>query len=313
MQRYGDFTGFTLGGIHSSNLNILRISDGSRYNENLLPTFQDKTVQIPGGDGTYYFYSNYTQRQISINIAYDSMTEQNMRELRQLLGTKDFLTLKFDETPYKEYIVRPQGQPQLKYICFDTPDGQRVYKGEGTIQLIAYFPFAKSIYKFLNESTDSNKDEWSNSNVLPTSATYATNSSYNEFYNVSSQKITRVINTGDLDTDFILTFTLDTTKTQFDLGQIQINEVGNSKFYGNLKFNTIPTTALPSDAAKIYIDSKTELIGVLDTNDSITDTLLNGYLDIGDFFKIKTGESTITISNNLNTTPTQIDYKYLYY
>ena len=55
----GDFLGFTYNGIHSSELGIFRVSDGSRYTENLLPTIQDKTVQVPGADGTYYFGSYF--------------------------------------------------------------------------------------------------------------------------------------------------------------------------------------------------------------------------------------------------------------
>ena len=53
----GDFIGFTFNNIHSSDMGIIRTSDGSRFNENLLPTFADKTVQVPGGDGIYYFNS----------------------------------------------------------------------------------------------------------------------------------------------------------------------------------------------------------------------------------------------------------------
>jgi hypothetical protein len=33
-----DYVGFTFNGRHSSSLGIVRISDGSRFNENLLPT-----------------------------------------------------------------------------------------------------------------------------------------------------------------------------------------------------------------------------------------------------------------------------------
>jgi hypothetical protein len=33
----GDFIGFTLGNVHSSELGLVRVSDGSRYNEDLLP------------------------------------------------------------------------------------------------------------------------------------------------------------------------------------------------------------------------------------------------------------------------------------
>ena len=52
-----DFCGFTFNGIHSSELNITRVSSGSRYNENLGAVFQDKTAQVEGGDGTLFWNS----------------------------------------------------------------------------------------------------------------------------------------------------------------------------------------------------------------------------------------------------------------
>ncbi|MBO7078862.1 MAG: hypothetical protein J6W64_03525 [Bacilli bacterium] len=50
----GDFLGFTIGEIHSSQLNITRVSSNNRYEDNLLPNLKDITIEIPGGDGTYY-------------------------------------------------------------------------------------------------------------------------------------------------------------------------------------------------------------------------------------------------------------------
>jgi hypothetical protein len=35
----GDFIGFTFDNIHSSELNLVRVSNGSRYESNLLPSF----------------------------------------------------------------------------------------------------------------------------------------------------------------------------------------------------------------------------------------------------------------------------------
>ncbi len=137
----GDFIGFWLDNTHSSELGIIRTSDGSRFNENLLPTVQDKTVQVPGGDGFYYFGSYYTQRPFNIPIAFDNMTEVQFRRLRQIIGTKKMLRLVYDEMPYKYYSVKPTGTPNLKYICFDNNDGSRVYKGEGTLSFVAYDPF----------------------------------------------------------------------------------------------------------------------------------------------------------------------------
>ena len=60
-----DFVGFTFNNKHSSDLGIIRTSDGSRYNYDLLPTFQDVTLQVPGGDGTYYFWESLYRKTIS--------------------------------------------------------------------------------------------------------------------------------------------------------------------------------------------------------------------------------------------------------
>jgi hypothetical protein len=52
--------------------------------------------------------------------------------------------LSFDERPYVVYDVVVKGTPQLKSICFDEIiDGRmrRVYKGEGNVQFIAYYPY----------------------------------------------------------------------------------------------------------------------------------------------------------------------------
>jgi hypothetical protein len=173
----GDFLGFTFDGIHSSKLGIVRVSDGSRYNENLLPTIQDKTIQRPGADGMYYYGSFYTQRQFNIPIAFDSLTEIQLRNLRLIFSDKKVHSLIFDELPYKVYKVKITGAPNLKYVAFDRPledyerdlmaapgyehenlysfnikaSPGRIYKGEGQLNFISYSPFARSRFKYLNE------------------------------------------------------------------------------------------------------------------------------------------------------------------
>ena len=84
----GDFIGFSLGDTHSTSLGIVRVSDGSRYNENLLPTLADKTTQVGGADETYHFGTDYTQKPIAISIAFDGMTEAQFRQLRALCASK---------------------------------------------------------------------------------------------------------------------------------------------------------------------------------------------------------------------------------
>lgn len=137
-----DFIGFTYNGKHCiKDFGIYRTSDGSRYNDNLVPSMTDKTADVPGGDGQYFFQTTHKNRQFSISIAFDHLTEQKYREMRTWLDGKEIHDLVFDEAPYKVYSAKVTGTPQLKTICFDE-HGQRIYKGEGTIQFTCYYPYA---------------------------------------------------------------------------------------------------------------------------------------------------------------------------
>lgn len=140
----GPFLGFTIGKTHSSELKIVRVSSGDRYEQNLLPDFKDRTVEVPGGNGSYYFGSQYTSRKFTINFAFDNLTKFEIRRITQILGFQDMQYLSFDETPYKKYAVKCAQPPQLKYICFEGQNYVDVYKGEGTLNLISYYPFGFS-------------------------------------------------------------------------------------------------------------------------------------------------------------------------
>ena len=155
----GDFLGFTIGDIHSSNLGIVRISDGDRYSEELVPTFNDKTATVSGLDKTYYFGREYTQKNFTIKFAFDNLTEKQLRQLRQIFSKKEPQDLIFDEAPYKIYSVVVNGQPQISYVCFDE-NLSRIYKGDGTVNFTTYFPFARSRYKYLEDYEIENLPEW---------------------------------------------------------------------------------------------------------------------------------------------------------
>ena len=272
MQR--DFVGFSFDGIHSSELGILRVSEGDRYEETLHPEIEDLKVDIPGLDGNYYFNSNFKTRSISISIAFDSMTELQFRKLRRLFGVKKNCELIFDERPYKVYMAKVANPIELKYVCFDEqkkhidnsgnasgvrwvtesheeeiideqtgePTGettvvtervkekiypyvldegtQRIYKGEGTIEFICYYPFARQLFKTLEQyqninlgttnliTTYENVDEWAESSgILPQSI-------YNEYNidkiisyessNINFNYEIPVYNPGDIRTGFYL-------------------------------------------------------------------------------------------------------------
>ena len=97
--KYIPFVGLTYDGVHSSELGLYRVSDGSRYNDNLLPSFSDKTLERPFTDGMYYFGANYQQKDWSIEFAFDHVTKAQLRKIKQLLGKGSKIPLKliFDE------------------------------------------------------------------------------------------------------------------------------------------------------------------------------------------------------------------------
>lgn len=308
----GDFIGFSFNEHRSESLGIVRVSDGSRYNEDLVPTTQDKTVQVPGGDGFYYFGSDYTQRQFSINIAFDGLTEKQFRELQQVFGTKELGKLVFDERPYKYYMVK-SSKPQLKYICFGK-DGERIYKGEGTLTFTAYYPFAKSVFKFLEKEieketgkevyvlrkTYSNIEEWAEASSMKAQGALdkVPKSPTEGVYPIS------VYNAGDLEADFILKFNGAPSNTiNIALGQ---QDVGDKKAVLNLK-----SFSLKNTDTGFQINTKTNLIEGFNA-EGLTGTLYNENITQGDFFKIPPREEGYQISVT-GATPIEIMYDYIYY
>lgn len=184
-----DFTGFSFDNIHSSALNIVRVSDGDRYSESLHPEFEDRRTSAPGRDGEYYYGSDYQTKIIPIKIAFDSMSEKQFRVMSYLFSSKKLCPLIFDERPYKKYMAKINSPIEIEYVCFDeythintiqgqgildgsavrqmeegretlvrrdiirketTGEKQRVYKGEAEIEFVCPYPFARAPFKKLD-------------------------------------------------------------------------------------------------------------------------------------------------------------------
>lgn len=307
----GDFMGFQYGGYHSSQLGITRVSDGSRYTEELVPTINDKIIEKPGNDGTYFFGSFFTQKSFDLNMAFDSITEAQLYLLRMIFSTKKPQQLIFDETPYKFYWAKPAASPQFSYICFEEGNEKRVYKGECSVSLIAYDAYAHSTKKTLAEFDDENVTEWADVIALKQTLdgidTFSGNPLMAELWNA-----------GELATNWVLSlkgFSADTTD---DTGSTQKGTLGaSSGFHIYLVDNTdsqlylSQITRIGSDD-EVRINSATNLIeGYKDGKR--TGNLYNRYKTRGTFFKIPTGQSYMTITGITNAAQVGIDYDYLYY
>jgi hypothetical protein len=147
-----DFTGFYFDNVHSSAYGLIRTSDGSRYTEGLIPEFEDREIELVGGDGSLYEGRRFKKTPFTIEVAFDHMTETQLRDLRKWLGTDELKPFRFDERPYKTYWVKPSRKPELTYVCFmEEDEGDfighkiRIYKGEGKFEFTAYDPFGYCI------------------------------------------------------------------------------------------------------------------------------------------------------------------------
>lgn len=307
----GDFISFSYNGVHSTELGIVHVSSSDRYADALLPAIQDKTVQVSGNDGTYFFGSYYTQRQITLVVAFDEVTEDQIRLARKILGSRQSHPLIFDEEPYKIYYAKVSGTPQYNYIPFSSP---RVYKGEGTYTFTCYEPFAHcpNNYKYLNQYTlgnpiyykYDNKEEWNLSANLLESKTDGVNT-YDTFINGSFQ----VYNPGDLETDFKLIVPINATIKGLKISD-GLNDLDSHILM--LKDNISPK----GEDAFLLFNSRTNLIEGLNADGARTMNLYNEYIKNGHWFKIplnEEGKSWYFTLINYNGDDPILEYDYLYF
>lgn len=138
----GPYLGFSFNGRHSSEFNIVRVSTNNRYSEDMSPDIKDIIVERSGGDGSYYFGSTYQSKNFTINFAFDSMTEEEYQQYNIWVNNKKPAKFSFDEwNGTKYYMAKISSNATLKFVCFDE-QGQRIYKGEGSLTFNCQFPFA---------------------------------------------------------------------------------------------------------------------------------------------------------------------------
>ena len=401
MATKADFIGFEFAGKHSSDLGIIRTSDGDRFNEQLTPEIKDITVEVPGMHGEYFFGSTYGNRTFEVQIAYDHLTEEQFREMRKLYGIRNVDTLIFDERPYKKYLAKIESPIELSYICFDEPkrkivgenendkrygvrvinripitetivdedtqeeieietgeyevqreriypyereEGtERIYKGEGSISFVCYFPFAKSVYKQIPISEE--ESDWVISSGLLTAAEYATIDKYD-----NETGIINVYNAGDVPTGFRLYIPFDAgaestlepiTLTYKNILGAQMadilsieaitkkdNDVGilidtNNGLIVGVKPQLTTETSIVYDSqtgALVNAEAQNVEVGITyDINGnaqySTSGNIYNEYVEAGDFFKLqpnlKNDGATIEITGGKEGI--EIFYDYLYF
>ncbi len=297
--RYDDLTGFKFGDYHSSQFGLIRVSNGSRYNEYLLPTLKNTTTDVPGMEGMLYFGTQKTTRSFQVDMAFDSLTEEDIRDIREWLTGVHSLV--FDERPYIQYMCILNSVPQLKYLTFEE-NGERIYKGELSVNFVSYLPYGYSIdeKKFIDDFLDENFEEWSNASHLAYKNFYEgeTLHTYDKFEGNNVY----VYNGGDIEADYVLTCYFSEGAT----AKISMNDVS---YEFSLRAKSANSTHL-----ELSINSKLQYARCRDV--SIANGVITGMSDYEimlpstEMFKIPVGRSLITCTNIDTSAPNVVDYKY---
>lgn len=127
MSKLSDFTGFTFNGKHSASLGIVRVSEGKRYQDILIPDSEDYTTNIPTLAGDLYFDSKPKSIKKDFSLVIDGICESQLKEIKEWLDCEDLSELILDESPYKAWWAKVQGQPKFEFVCFTTPTNWRHY------------------------------------------------------------------------------------------------------------------------------------------------------------------------------------------
>ena len=297
--RYDDLTGFKFGDYHSSQFGLIRVSNGSRYNEYLLPTLKNTTTDVPGMEGMLYFGTQKTTRSFQVDMAFDSLTEEDIRDIREWLTGAHSLI--FDERPYIQYMCILNSAPQLKYLTFEE-NGERIYKGELSVNFVSYLPYGYSIdgKKFIDDFLDENFEEWSNASHLAYKNFYEgeTLRTYDKFEGNNVY----VYNGGDVEADYVLICYFSEGAT----AKISMNDVS---YEFSLRAKSANSTHL-----ELSVNSKLQYARCRDVN--IANGVITGISDYEimlpstEMFKIPVGQSLITCTNIDTSAPNVIDYKY---
>lgn len=294
-------------------MGLYKVSDSNRQNDTLVPTLKHITVEVPGGDGTYWFGSQYTQKPIQVRFAYDNLTEDNLHTLRWLFDGKKHLHVIFDEYPYKYYDMVVSAAPQFDYVPFtedrliggiETP--RRIFKGEGSVQLVSYFPYAIGVEGI--KSWDNFDPAPPNIEELRGTVNYFdenVSGSYDLDTYIPINGCFYLWNAGDMPTNFLLTLdaSLASNITQIDLRREDPNE-------GSVFIQTLfqKSNSAPAFTKAITFDTRLHLIYDDQGN------FYNQYFPIENFRQIPVGGVYSIYLNGTDTYGSaSINYLYKFY
>jgi predicted phage tail component-like protein len=336
-----EFIGFSFNGIHCSAYGLTAVSSGLTQ-QPLYADFENRTIEVPGRDGAYYFGTKVKTRNFSISTAFENMTSANKKSILNWLNPNTVGKLTFDEAPYKYYYVKISSPPSFSFVPFEkniTNGKQHIFKGTIDIEFLATDPYGYSDYAIISQVPIWNGTVFTEHSDYPTNAVHFYDAThlpgwYGEsgLLDVAPDPDTlayangtngytngSTISAGDLPKNFknggelesLVEFTI--FLNAFALGDTwqlknttpnpdEIFQIGSMR---NL-------VGLTSDAGpwKIVCTPKTGSIIGYTSTDSYTAPYNLGGIHNGFFLKVYPGDNTLTTTKDLSNTTIKYKYKY---
>lgn len=240
-----------------------------------------------------------------------------------------------EETSEETTIERIERVPERIYPYETLPGTRRIYKGEGKIGFICYYPFAKSVFKVLPTSeTYTNVDEWSASSGMLSNVDYTNYSIDIPTININDT-IVQLYNPGDVETSCRIYFPFEAAHT-IDVDEVPQYGYENIliEYWDTLLDNSNPQHCIQiknlirkGDDEGFMINTETgiiegvqtmtyEIVSPTETNTIYVTSgnIYNEYMTSGHFFKIEPNIQPTSAflrvtggSDNI-----QVSYNYLY-
>lgn len=325
-----EFIGFSFSERHCSEFNLTVVSPNSSYTESLFAEFEDKSLTVEGKTGSYYFGTKINNKPINIELAFDNLTSQNLKDIKSWLSPKTTGKLIFDASPYKYYYVKLSSSPSFSFVPFEevievggVTTRTHIFKGTLSISFISYDPYGYSDYCRIYDvpiwnGTTMVYHSYSWTNIpgwLLESGLYVTKPNDLVTANASAGFTIASISIGDIPYTFYnggtidapLTFVLTVAAFNIADDPLTIINVTSSESFTLESLKNIP--ALSSNTGPWTITCNSSTGSITTTINSVIYNL--GSLHNGTFLTILPGENIL--STNKALTDVNFKHKYIYW
>ena len=175
------FISFTYGGKRIEDFGLIATTVNDRLERETPPQHQDHITEYEMINGQYYWGSHYRARELSITLATDGITQQQLDEFKYWFQPGEIRELILSQHPNRGILARISEAPQvsvlpfkrLQYVIINGKEQEifiTQYKGNIQVNFVMDDPFWYAIHNVLGAITYDNNghalfvDSWVNSN-----------------------------------------------------------------------------------------------------------------------------------------------------